>query len=327
MFKSLLQILGYGYRWLKPHLRWLVPLVTLGFLAWALRQHWQQVWALQIRGLGWLWLGLGLLSTLAAFLWSGWLWGSLFGLLGYPIDRGWAARLYLTTNIAKYLPSNVLHFYTRITQTHAAGVPLGLATLVVGLEPFLMVAAGLLLILINLPGVSLPLQGLALVLVLLGLHPRLLNLLLARSLRKQSSGSPPLQLKAYPFLPLLGEVVFVGLRAAGFILTLLALGSVPSQAVFPLVGAYSLGWLLGMVTPGAPGGVGVVELTVIQVLKQPQYAHHLGTLPPAQIIAGVALYRLISTGAEALSAGVGWWRPRPHPNPPLASSERPRQDR
>jgi glycosyltransferase 2 family protein len=305
MFKSVTPMIGRCYRQLKPILRWLVPLVTLGFLAWALRQHWQQVWALQIRGTGWLWLGLAGLATLGAFLWSGWLWGSLFGLLGYPINRLWATKLYLTTNIAKYLPGNVLHFYTRVTQAHAAGVPLGIATLAVGLEPFLMVAAALVLILIALPGASLPLQGMLLVIVLIGLHPHLLNPLLARSLRKKMD-IPPLQLRAYPTLPLLGEVLFVGLRALGFILTLRALGAVTGQAILPLVGAYSLGWLLGLVTPGAPGGVGVVELTVLEVLKRPQFATHLSTLSPAQIIAGVALYRLLSTGAEAVAAGLGW---------------------
>jgi glycosyltransferase 2 family protein len=307
MFKSLTSAMGRCYRQLKPVLRWLVPLVTLVFLAWALRQHWQQVWALQIRGTGWLWLGLAGLSTLGAFLWSGWLWGSLFGLLGYPINRLWAARLYLTTNIAKYLPGNVLHFYTRVTQTHGAGVPLGIATLAVGLEPFLMVAAALLLMVITLPAISLTLQGMLLVMILMGLHPRILNPILARSLR-QKLDTPPLQLRAYPILPLLGEVLFVGLRAVGFILTLRALGAVAGQAVLPLVGAYSSGWLLGLVTPGAPGGIGVVELTIIEVLKHPQFAPHWNALPPAQIIAGVALYRLLSTGAEAVAAGLGWWK-------------------
>jgi hypothetical protein len=50
----------------------------------------------------------------------------------------------------------------------------------------------------------------------------------------------------------------------------------------------------------------VVELTVVEVLKRPQFATHLSTLSPAQIIAGVALYRLLSTGAEAVAAGLGW---------------------
>jgi uncharacterized membrane protein YbhN (UPF0104 family) len=63
-----------------------------------------------------------------------------------------------------------------------------------------------------------------------------------------------------------------------------------------LVGAFSLGWLLGLVIPGAPGGLGVFEATVLAVLT-PQF--------PAAIVLGVvALYRLNSTLAEVLAAGL-----------------------
>jgi hypothetical protein len=63
-----------------------------------------------------------------------------------------------------------------------------------------------------------------------------------------------------------------------------------------LVGAFSLGWLLGLVVPGAPGGLGVFEATVLAVLT-PRF-------PAAIVLGGVALYRLNSTLAELLAAGL-----------------------
>jgi uncharacterized membrane protein YbhN (UPF0104 family) len=35
-----------------------------------------------------------------------------------------------------------------------------------------------------------------------------------------------------------------------------------------LLGAFSLAWLLGLVVPGAPGGLGVFEATAIALLQQ-----------------------------------------------------------
>jgi uncharacterized membrane protein YbhN (UPF0104 family) len=170
-----------------------------------------------------------------------------------------------------------------------------------------MVAAGLVLVLVNLPGLALPLQTLSLGLILVAVHPRWFNPILRRlTQRKTQIDASVLQLNTYPVWPILGELVFVGLRAAGFVFTLSALAPLPTQAISPLVGAYCLGWLLGMVTPGAPGGIGVFELTVVQALNQPQFAQPLEGLSTGIVLAGVALYRLVSTLAEALSAGVGW---------------------
>lgn len=91
---------------------------------------------------------------------------------------------------------------------------------------------------------------------------------------------------------------FIGLRGTGFLLTLLAFSPVEISQIPLLLGAFSLAWLLGMVIPGAPGGLGVFEVTVIALLQQ--------RFSPALVISAIALYRLVSILAEAAGAGLAW---------------------
>jgi uncharacterized membrane protein YbhN (UPF0104 family) len=106
------------------------------------------------------------------------------------------------------------------------------------------------------------------------------------------------QVKRYPWRPLLGELGFIGLRGTGFLLTLLALKPVEMSQIPLFLGAFSLAWLLGLVIPGAPGGLGVFEATAIALLQQ--------SFSPGLLIGAIALYRLISILAEAAGAGLAW---------------------
>ena len=105
-------------------------------------------------------------------------------------------------------------------------------------------------------------------------------------------------IQRYPLKPLLGELVFLGLRAAGFILTILALNSLTWAQIPLLLGAFSCAWVLGLVVPGAPGGLGVFETTAMLLLQ-----YHF---PAALVISAIALYRLISILAETAGAGLAW---------------------
>jgi uncharacterized membrane protein YbhN (UPF0104 family) len=220
-------------------------------------------------------------------------------------------QVYLKTNIAKYLPGNVWHYYGRIMAAKNANVPTNIATLSVLLEPLLMLAAALIIIVLfgselvvnNLKFNLMILQFLALIIVLNILHPRFLNpaiKLLDRWKNKKSDGENQLInsfiIKRYPVKPLLGELVFLGLRAAGFILTMLALTSLTWAQIPLLVGAFSCAWVLGLVVPGAPGGLGVFETTAMLLLQ-----YHF---PAALVISAIALYRLISILAETVGAAL-----------------------
>lgn len=291
------KIIGF----LKPYLRWFILGGTLFFLSKALKDNWQEVVSIRIDSGDWALLSMSLGVTLLAHIWSGWVWGWILQLFNQPVNSSWAVMVYLKTNIAKYLPGNVWHFYGRIVALKAMGKDLGVATLSVLLEPLLMAASALLIAILSRQNDNVGLPILILMAVLVGIHPRFLNpvlQLLKRLKNKEETLENSSQLESYPWKPLLGELGFLGLRGTGFVLTLLPFSTV-SLTQFPLVlSGFSFAWLLGLVIPGAPGGIGVFEATAIAILER-DYS-------PAILISAVALYRLISVLAEAAGAGLAW---------------------
>lgn len=291
---------------LKPYLRWLILGLTAFFLVHTLKTNWQEIAEIQITSSGWLCLALAFLVTITAHFWSGWVWLLILREFKQTIKQRSGLQIYLKTNIAKYLPGNIWHFYGRITAVNKAGVSLGPATLSVLLEPLLMASAALSIALITAQQKYWGLQILCLLVVLTGVHPRILNPIV-NHLRKikwkvSSSENPSAfcyQLERYPLRPLLGEFAFVGLRGIGFLLTALALMPFTPQQIPLLVSAYSLAWLLGLIIPGAPGGLGVFEATTLALLD----SHFSAGL----LLSAVACYRVVSVLAEtfgALFAGI-----------------------
>lgn len=343
--KFLQQIQPAGSR-LKLFLRWAILGGTLFFLGKTLKDCAAEVAAIRMDATGWLTLALAFLLTLLAHIWAARVWAGIVRSFSPPVPVSLAVRVYLKTNIAKYLPGNVWHFYGRILAVTAAGVSPGVATLSVLLEPVLMAADALLialtgnLILANghshglasAAAVPTGTLGLLLLAVVAGIHPKILNPVMQFLVRLKGKAiaaaraHPPdfkkrelseiemsaevgepygeeftnydseksFRIERYPFWPAIGELGFLGLRGAGFVLALQAVAPV-SQALLPVVlGAFSWAWLLGLVVPGAPGGIGVFEATVTVLLDG-----HFGA---GTILIAAAFYRLVSVLAEAAGA-------------------------
>jgi uncharacterized membrane protein YbhN (UPF0104 family) len=294
---------------LKPYLRWVILGGTLFFLAKAFKEHWQEVAAIRIDAAGWTKLFIAFSFTLLAHIWAGLVWGWILRSFKQPVQYRWVLQVYLKTNVAKYLPGNVWHYYGRIWAVTEAGGALSAATISVLLEPLLMAAAALLVALtgsqfgwLNIPGDTRwrGLQILGLTGVLLAVHPKVLNpaLQLLRRLKGKATETEGegFQIDRYPFVPLLGELGFLGLRGTGFLVTFLALTTVNPSQIPLLLTAFSLAWVLGLVIP-TPGGLGVFETTAIALLN-PYF-------PTGVILSVVALFRLVSILAEVVGAGAG----------------------
>ncbi|MBW4657908.1 MAG: YbhN family protein [Drouetiella hepatica Uher 2000/2452] len=288
---------------LKTYGRWVVLGAILFFLVTTLKHHWEEVAAIRVTALGYRYLIAGLGVTLLAHIWSGWVWGWILRELNQPAQPSWSIATYLKTNIAKYLPGNIWQFYGRVMAAKNVGFSVSAATLSVVLEPLLMAAAALAIALIGAQQNNQLLQGLILIAVLASIHPRVLNPLLQVASRLKGKGKPAdeptetLQLRRYPLRPLLGEAGFVLLRATGFLLTMSALSPIAPEQIPALISGFSFAWLLGLIVPGAPGGIGVFEATAIALLHQ---------FPTGIVLGSVALYRLVSILAEAIGAGVAW---------------------
>ncbi|MEA5619874.1 lysylphosphatidylglycerol synthase domain-containing protein [Cronbergia sp. UHCC 0137] len=293
---------------MKQILRWIILGGTLFFLTKSLQNNWSEVMAIRVDAAGWAILTTATGVTLLAHTWAGWIWTLVLQELNQPVSSSQFIQVYLKTNIAKYLPGNVWHYYGRILAAKNANVSPGAATLSVLLEPLLMAAAALISVIVfggrfvgNNSLIIKILQFLSLVLVLCAIHPWFLNPALRilskfKNLKNTNKPNMNLHIKRYPLRPLLGELVFLGLRGTGFILTMFALSSLSYSQIPLLMGAFSFAWVLGLVVPGAPGGLGVFEATAIALLQ-----YHF---PTALVISAIALYRLISILAETAGAAL-----------------------
>ncbi|NEO53260.1 MAG: UPF0104 family protein [Okeania sp. SIO3B5] len=290
---------------IKPYLRWIILGLTLFFLAKTLKDNWEQVLEIRISDSGWVSLGAALIVTTMAHVWSAVVWFWIIKEFHKKVNLRWAIRVYLLTNIAKYLPGNIWHFYGRINATKKVGVPVEIAILSVLIEPLLMAAAALAIALVGSTQESLFLQVLCFGVVIFSLHPRVLNPVIKSlakiKLKVSKSDLEPvteLKLERYLIKPFLGEICFVLIRGSGFLFTILAFNSVELNHVLLIFSAFSLAWLLGLVVPGAPGGVGVFEATALALLEH--------KFSPGIVLSAVAFYRLISVLAETFAAGLAW---------------------
>ena len=297
---------------LKPYIRWVILGGTLFFIAKTLKEHWQEVVGIQFTTQAWLMMTLAFIVTLMAHVWSGWVWHWILNLFAQPLGGFWSTPIYLKTNVAKYLPGNVWHFFGRVRALQSVGAPTGVAIVSVVMEPLLMAVAALIIACLaggQLSGVgglfgSQLGQLTVLSLAIASVHPRVFNPIL-QTVGRAKAKSQKLDfatdrklLKAYPGRALLGEMGFVLLRSLGFIAIVSAFQPLSLTDGQPLLAAFSLAWLLGLVVPGAPGGIGVFEATAISLLD-PQY-------PVAIILSSVAVYRLVSVLAEVSAAGTVW---------------------
>ncbi len=71
------------------------------------------------------------------------------------------------------------------------------------------------------------------------------------------------------------------------------------QQIPVLISAFSFAWLLGLIIPGAPGGMGVFEATIIALLET-------STFPIEVVLSTIAILRIISIVAELIGAGLGY---------------------
>jgi len=287
-------------------LRPLITLVSLGFILAALLQNGRQLvqYRPDTQGLFWLTLGVGL--SLLSLVVNGLSWAVILRWLGLRPRLEPLVRLYLATNMGKFLPGGMWHLLSRVQALrlgHGAlpsktSTPMALVAVL--LDPLLAAAAALALV--PLGGLE---QGIALLALvpLLALFPRWLNPLLqglerkrARQLGLQEALAQedlPLRLNSYPWAPLISQLAFVLMRFAGFACCIWAFDLQHALDWGRWLSAFALAWTVGLVVPGAPGGLGVFESVLLL---------RLGSALADPALLAVALgYRLVVTAADLLA--------------------------
>jgi hypothetical protein len=204
------------------------------------------------------------------------------------IDRRSALRTYGISQIAKYVPGNVFQFASRQVIGLSRSLAGGALARSVYWELGVLSSSGVLVGLLALPLLlqDLPVWGGGALFVAAAAGA---GVAVSRRL-----GRPVAAAVAY-------HVAFLALAGGVFLVVLTDLGS-PSvtQAGLALaaVGSYVVAWLAGLLTPGAPAGVGVREVVLLFLLgdQQPEQAllvavlaHRAATLVGDVLFFGAAL--------------------------------------
>lgn len=217
--------------------------------------------------------------------------------------------IYGRSNISKYIPGNVFHFVGRGLLSKEIGIQTNIVLNGIFLETLLLViATGLIavpsLIIYGIKKISfLSANRLIFIVVVITILlitivacikfiPALKKWLIKRNLLVDTD---KINLKLIVKSSIIVIIIyFFYYSFVSLILFYLSnyLWSLNSHQFFIFLGAYSLGWLLGFITPGAPGGLGVREAVITAFLTS-----SLGA-PKALVIALV--FRLITIFGDFL---------------------------
>lgn len=208
-------------------------------------------------------------------------WWNLLAYFDIQVGRKWALKTYCVSQLAKYVPGNIFHLAGRQALGMAIGLPgreLAKSTL---WELILIAFAGsfygLLALPLVWPDISVPFSAVAFGILTVG------SVILLGRLLTPSVGVALIW--QFSFLTLSG-FLFVGVVA------IVSPGIVTFPFCLTLCGAYTLAWLAGLITPGAPAGVGVRELVLLFLLK--------GVVGEADLLLAVLLGRMVTVGGDVL---------------------------
>jgi hypothetical protein len=279
--------------------RWGFVAVTVGLGGYAVAREWTSV-RTALGSLGILPVVAALLSVLAGLFATMMAWRRLLAALGSPLPVRAAARIMFIGQLGKYLPGSVWPVLAQMELGHTYHVPRHRSASASVLIMLLSLLTGLLTALVALPFVagSTPYLWafLAAPVLLVLLHPRVLNRALDRLLRL--ARQPALE------TPLTGRAMAASLAWAfaswilfGLQIWLLAtrLGAPEGKTALLAVGGFAFAWSVGFLVVFAPAGAGVREVLLIAVLGPV-----LGT-GAATAVALVS--RVLMTAGDLLTAG------------------------
>lgn len=213
-------------------------------------------------------------------------WRELLLFSGEPrVERTQAIRIYALSQLAKYVPGNVFHLAGRQALGVAAGFSGKALMKALFGELALISLVALYFVFFTLPALSLNVsftQALA----LFGVSFCLTLLLVGRFMNARV-------VRAF-----LLQFIFLGVSGYIFIRCLGLLGTeVVSDDFFVTLGAYVVAWLVGLVTPGAPAGLGVREAVLLFFLG--------GRIEETPLLLATVLARVVSIFGDVLFYAYG----------------------
>jgi uncharacterized membrane protein YbhN (UPF0104 family) len=274
--------------------------VTFGLAAYAVAREWSGIRS-ALASLGLLRVCGALICVLIATLATMQVWRVLLAALGSTLPARIAARVLFIGQLGKYLPGSVWPILAQMELASVHKVPRHRSASASVLTMLLALLSGLLVALATLPFVSksTPYRWvfLAAPILLICLHPRLLNLLIGRLLRlaRRPAREQPLAGRAI-IGALAWSLVSWACYGAQVWLLVTRLGASYGTAMLLSIGAFAFAWCVGFVIVVAPVGAGVREVMLVTLLGP--------TIGVGGATAVALVSRVLTTLSDLLTAGV-----------------------
>lgn len=279
-----------------------IVVISLVFIGQQLIENWHKVGSYRFTPQSMSVLLLGAISYGSAcyFLSAGW-YKILASISSSPVPKHAIKAIYARSQIAKYIPGNVMQVAGRHLLTRRLGVghkPLAIASLaeILGL---ILASCTITLIgsavfglwenYINQQQVYYGLVMLSVIILLIPLVYKLCIKLIPAT-RQYFKNRSLLWAFFIAYLEYLLFFIFVGAILVGLIYQLH--GSLSIYKIAAIVATFSVSWLVGFITPGAPSGIGIRE-TILVVSLDKILLGNMGILI-------AILFRLITVGGDVL---------------------------
>jgi uncharacterized membrane protein YbhN (UPF0104 family) len=280
--------------------RWGFVAVAVALCGYAVVRQWSDVRA-ALATLGFLPVVGAMLCVLLALLATMQVWRLLIAGFGSPLPARAAARVMFIGQLGKYVPGSVWPVLAQMELGTRHQVPRHRSASASVLTMLLTLLAGLLVALVTLPFVSGSTSYwwvfLVVPVLLVCLHPKLLNRVLDRMLRMTKR--PPLEQPlagraiAGALAWALGSWVCYGLQIW---LMVIRLGAPYGTGALLATGGFAFAWCVGFVVVFAPAGAGVRDIVLVAILSP--------TLGVGNATAVALVSRILLTVGDLLTAAV-----------------------
>ncbi len=251
---------------LLPWLKLIVPLAVAFFIGRVIYLQWQKV-----RAFDWhfdpLFLALSFLATSFWFFARAFVWRTIVAHFGRRIPYTESVRIFVLSELSRYVPGTVWQYFSRVYLSAAWGVPASVAVSSALMELLLLALAAVPLVLWHI-GEVFPVMEHAQRILLLAfpvgaaivLQPAILNRVARAVLPRLKMEYTPIELRFRTLAGLWAVCLLVWVVfGTGFVLFARSLTPLRVSDALPVVSQYAASWLVGVVTLYAPGGIGVRE--------------------------------------------------------------------
>jgi glycosyltransferase involved in cell wall biosynthesis/phosphatidylglycerophosphate synthase/uncharacterized membrane protein YbhN (UPF0104 family) len=226
---------------------------------------------------------------------------------GTRVSLSTSSRVFTTAELVRFLPGGALHLAARYRFAAKVGIRPEVVVTTTAMDLGLRILTALMLFVALLPlfpsvpasTILVPIIGIPL--VILAIHPRSIGWVVSRASRLLGRDWQPVKL-SYSTLGVVALLEIVGwvIRGIGVYLIAVATVPTPSSALAAVAGVTAISWVLGVVTPFAPGGLGIREAVGASLL-----APYLG-LSNAVVVMLVARVLGIAVELTTTWAVVAW---------------------